>query len=64
MCKADPQMLKTLAGRVDGAGSLLAAMGMGITPLTAETINTIISTLRDAADRLEELESAARPEGS
>ena len=53
----DDSTIKTLAARVNGAGSILTAADMGLVPLTALTIENLIWTLRDVADRLEALEA-------
>lgn len=56
----DPKAISALATRISGAASVLTAADMGLVELTAETLNTIISTLRDAADRLEALKPEAK----
>ena len=49
----DNNTIGNLAGRVNGAASLLTAIDMGLIPLTDEAIRNMAWTLRDAANRLE-----------
>ena len=55
MTKQDHDTLDTLATRVNGAGSVLTAISMGLIQPTRENITTVILSLRDTADRLEEI---------
>jgi hypothetical protein len=47
--------LATLATRLDGASSTLTVISMGLIQPNDVDISAVIATLRDTADRLEEM---------
>jgi hypothetical protein len=51
----DYEPLQALSTRINGSASLLTALYLGFIEITPETIGNVITTLRDVADKLEEM---------
>ena len=51
--RIDPKTLKAQIIHLNGAASMLQAVDMALVPMTDETIQTLIWTLRDVSDWLE-----------